>query len=59
MPARTHKITVMIVDDHAILRAGLKTTRLGSDLVSARTSAPIGIARPPLVRVSPDKGLHY
>jgi two-component system, NarL family, response regulator NreC len=24
MPARTHKIRVMIVDDHAILRAGLK-----------------------------------
>ena len=24
MPARTHKIRVMIADDHAILRAGLK-----------------------------------
>lgn len=24
MPARTHKIRIMIVDDHAILRAGLK-----------------------------------
>jgi len=42
MPARMHKIRIMIVDDHAILRAGLKMLVNAQDDMEVVSEAPDG-----------------